>query len=151
MATAPPFSAPAAQALSRSDLPRPAVVRRRVIASFRDAGFAGAESALAAAIGPMGAAPATDCLVRHLLESARRLTLLAPGLIRAAGERGLPSPRWLLALLLRLHLRGLSAASRLDARARPLQERGIPILANDLPPIPLPAAMAQTPLSAQVE
>jgi len=39
-------------------------------------------------------------------------------------------------LVFRLHLWGLGAARVLDERARPLQARGVPILANDLPPIP---------------
>ena len=38
-------------------------------------------------------------------------------------------------LLLRLHLAGLPAAARLDAKAYPLQARGIPILCRDLPSI----------------
>jgi hypothetical protein len=113
-------------------------VRQRVLRRYRDDGFAGAELVLREAIDALSAEPATDCLVRHLLESAHRLAVLAPRHIEAARQRGLASPRWLLALLLRLHLWGLSRARDLDARARPLQARGIPILAQDLPPIPIP-------------
>lgn len=113
-------------------------VRQRVLRQYRDAGFEGAALTLHEAIDALSAEPGVDCLTRHLLESARRVALLAPRHIGAARERGLSSPRWMLSLLLRLHLWGLGRARRLDAAARPLQARGIPILAQDLPPIPAP-------------
>lgn len=140
MATAPRFTGgEAATGIGTGGTaPNPVTVRRNIAASFRAGGFEGAAAALAATIASMGANTGADCLLRHLLESARRLTVLAPRHIAAARDRGLPSPRWLLALLLRLHLWGLGAASELDARARPLQARGVPILAHDLPPIPDP-------------
>jgi hypothetical protein len=53
-----------------------------------------------------------------------------------ARERGMPSPEPLLSILLRAHLWGLGPAGALDRRARPIQQRGIPILVQDLPPIP---------------
>ena len=138
MATAPRFSGVAPGIVTDGPAPVAAAVRRRIAAGFRSSGFEGAASALAVELSLLRANPGADCLLRHLLESAHRLTVLAPVQIDAARERGLASPRWLLALLLRLHLWGLGAASDLDARARPLQARGIPILADDLPPIPLP-------------
>lgn len=117
-------------------------VRARVLAAYRARGFEGAAEALEAEIAALGD-PARDCLLRHLLESARRLAILAPEHIQRARERGLASPHGRLALLLRLHLRGFGAAARLDARARPLQSRGIAILAQDLPPIPARPARAR--------
>lgn len=75
-------------------------------------------------------------MVRHLLESALRLCTVAPDLARQAVELSLPDPGRLHARLLRMHLWGLSGAARLDRRAWPLQCRGLPILAQDLPPIP---------------
>ncbi|MEP7346086.1 MAG: hypothetical protein ABI877_12495 [Gemmatimonadaceae bacterium] len=79
---------------------------------------------------------ATDAMRRHALESVRRLlTIAGPLGVRAkALDQGSPEP--LLRRLLRLHLWGLWWADWLDNRARPLQRRGIPILANDLPRIP---------------
>jgi hypothetical protein len=143
MEGAPAFAADAARPAGAStSMPggaaRAAAVRQRVLAAYRARGFDGAADALDAELAALAADPATDCLLRHLLESARRLAALAPVQIRMARERGLASPRWLLALLLRLHLRGLAAAAALDARAWPLQARGIGILARDLPPIPAP-------------
>ena len=121
----------------------PALIRRRVRVAYRARGFEGAadvlETELAARSGDRG----TDCLVRHLLESAYRLAGLAPEHIRLAQARGLASPRRLLSILLSLHLWGLRPASALDTRARPLQARGIRILAQDLPPISPPPGRAR--------
>ena len=115
---------------------RPVAMRRRVSRAYREAEFAGAASALAEELSALSAAPHTDCLVRHLLESALRLATLAPHHVARCAEQGLPSPAPLLARLLRMHLWGFTSAAVLDRRARPLQLRGIPILAQDLPPIP---------------
>ena len=137
-----PVGVPASAVRAPSRL-HPAAVRHRVRAAYRSQGFDGAadvlETELAARSGDRG----TDCLVRHLLESAYRLAGLAPEHIRLAQARGLASPRRLLSILLRLHLWGLGPASALDARARPLQARGIRILAQDLPPISPPPGRAR--------
>lgn len=139
MATAPEFKSASARrsSLRRSYVPpvRPGVIRRRVGAAYEARGFDGAKDALAEELSTLATTPETDCLVRHLLESAHRLAALAQSHIDLAAARGLRSPRSLLALLLRLHLWGLGPAGTLDARARPLQARGIAILAQDLPPI----------------
>jgi hypothetical protein len=138
METAPAFAERGKVLRGSANAPLDATVRQRVLRRYRDAGFEGAALVLREAIGALSAEPGADCLVRHLLESAYRLVILAPHHVRAARERGLASPRWLLVLLLRLHLWGLGRAGDLDARARPLHARGIPILAQDLPPIPPP-------------
>ena len=138
METAPAFAERGKEPGAGSNVAVDPNVRRRVLRAYRDAGFDGAAVLLREAIDLLSAEPGVDCLTRHLLESARRVALLAPGHIRAARERGLASPRWMLSLLLRLHLWGLGRARQLDAAARPLQARGIPILAQDLPPIPAP-------------
>jgi hypothetical protein len=117
--------------------PRPAAIRRRVRRAYRAAAFPGAASALAGELALL--APHGNWLVRHLLESAQHLATLAPDHIERCQERGLPSPVPLLARLLRLHLWGLAPAAALDRRARPLHARGVPILAQDLPPIPGPS------------
>ena len=115
---------------------QPAAIRRRVAQAFRVGSFAGAASALGDELNALTDAPHTDCLLRHLLESTHRLATLAPHHIAMAHRSGLPSPAPLLARLFRLHLWGLAPAAALDRRARPLQARGVPILAQDLPPIP---------------
>lgn len=138
MASAPPFASASAAAFGVRDArpPRAAEIRRRVGAAHRSGGFSKAADALDAELTMLAAEPRAEALVRHLLESARRLARLAPVHARHARERGMASPEPLLSLLLRMHLWGLGPAAALDRRARPLQERGIAILVQDLPPIP---------------
>lgn len=138
MSTAPPlgagpFSASRVPQLSRL---RPADIGRRVRSAYRSGSFSAAATALECELAALNHDPCVDCLVRHLLESAHRLVCLAPAHVALASERGLASPRRLLTRLLWLHLWGLTPAAMLDKRARPLQAQGIPILAQDLPPIP---------------
>ena len=115
---------------------RASAIRARVRAAMRRGSFDAAAAALDLELARLGPGSGTDCLARHLLESARRVAQVAPSSLAAARARGLPSPAPMLRSLLRLHLLGLGAASMLDRRARPLQVRGIPILERDLPPIP---------------
>ena len=119
---------------------RPAAIRRRVGRAYRERSFAGAASALADELATLAIAPEANFLVRHLLDSTHRLATLAPDHVARCRERGLPSPEPLLARLLWSHLWGLGPAAALDRRARPLHARGIPILVQDLPPIPASSA-----------
>ena len=140
MSAAPGFTSglrlePPGPGLVRARGPRPVDVRQRVRAGYRAHGFNGASDTLVEELAKLAATPATDCLVRHLLESAGRVAALAPEHTRLALERGLPSPERVLARLLGLHLWGLAAAASVDSLARPLQLRGVAILAQDLPPI----------------
>ncbi|HEY0970307.1 MAG TPA: hypothetical protein VGE02_04955 [Gemmatimonadales bacterium] len=138
MTQAPAFGsvAPSVGATGARSGVRPTAIRRRVGRACRDGAFPAAASALADELAAMSDSPGYDCMVRHLLESARRLATLAPGHVALALERELPSPAPLLTGLFRMHLWGLGSAASLDRRARPLQARGITILAADLPPIP---------------
>lgn len=99
-------------------------------------------TALAAlrAIDRLAAAPHRHCMVRHVLESVARIGLLAPLHGRLAKRAKVPSPLALEEDLLRAHFAGLGAAAYIDALAAPLQERGIPIVCNDVPVIPMPFA-----------
>jgi hypothetical protein len=113
--------------------PHAAEIRRRIRNAFQSGGFAAAANALAAELRALDGDPHLDCAVRHLLESAHRVALLAPIHASRALSLGLPSPEPISAKLLRLHLWGLRFAARLDARARPLQLEGVAILEQDLP------------------
>lgn len=138
MGSAPPFEAGLRSADRARQAPRPRAseIRRRVGAAYRSGGFATAADALEVELAALSGAPRANALVRHLLESARRLAVLAPAHATLASVRGMSSPTPLLSLLLRAHLWGLAPAAALDRRARPLQERGILILVQDLPTIP---------------
>lgn len=137
MSAAPPFiDRPLSHRESGQHSPRPRGIRRRVVTAFRADWFPAAADALATELAALASEPGMNCLVRHLLESAYRLSRLAPVHVAAARARGLRSPAPLLARLLHLHLWALGPARVLDRWARPLQARGIAILAQDLPPIP---------------
>jgi hypothetical protein len=123
----------AAQVVS---LKRPRAIRQRVRRAFRAGSFAAAAAVLDEELTLLAVDPEANCMIRHVLESAHRLTLLAPEQVEQARARGLRSPAPLLRRLLALHLWGLRAANALDRRALPLQRRGIAILAQDLPRIP---------------
>ena len=113
----------------------PALIRRRIRSAFRIGSFPAAADAIEAELRVLEAAPG-NAMLRHLLESARRIAAVAPGHVKSATLQGMPSPAPLLTRLLLLHLIGLNAATLLDRRAHLLQRQGIPILAQDLPPIP---------------
>lgn len=142
MSTAPPDQPLGADdTLHGVPAPDPGRLRRRVWNAFRQGSFEAAASVLASELTTLGDGR-VNCVVRHLLESSHRLTLLAPASIAASRERGLPSPGSMLGRLLRLHLLGLGPAAALDRRARPLQARGIGILMNDLPTVAPPTETA---------
>lgn len=113
-------------------------IRAHARAAFARGGFPAAAAVLHVEVVRLESSPGTECMIRHLLESARRIAALAPVHAAAARHEDLPDPTSLLHGLLRMHLWGLGAGAMLDAWARPLQVAGVPILAQDLPPIPLP-------------
>lgn len=120
----------------RGPPPDPRIIAGRLRQAFRDGGFSSAADVLDRELNRLAADTAYWCMSRHMLESARRICCVGPEHVERALSVGLPSPEPIHRLLFRLHLAGLSSARRLDARAYPLQRRGIPILCRDLPPIP---------------
>jgi hypothetical protein len=111
-------------------------IGRGVRRAFVELGFAGAAARLEEELRCLEEEPSFHCMTRHLLESTLRISLLAPLHARAATARGLPSPIALFRQLIRIHLWGIPSAVRLDRRAAPIQQRGVPILCQDVPPIP---------------
>jgi hypothetical protein len=76
-------------------------------------------------------------MLRHLLGSALRISNQAPRYeAQARAARIRASPGAISRTMLDLHLRMLGEAARLDRAAAPLQAEGIPILCQDVPPIP---------------
>jgi hypothetical protein len=109
---------------------------RAVRAALRGEGLPAAERIMRREIETLSAEPRVS---RHAATHARIHPpdrRARPHHERMASDRGLPSPRPISLRILRLHLRGFPAAVRLDRRAEPLQRRGIPIIVNDVPPIP---------------
>ncbi|HEU0014835.1 MAG TPA: hypothetical protein VFQ45_14205 [Longimicrobium sp.] len=119
-------------------------IRRAVKQALRVGGFPAASAALEVEIARFSTTPAFHCMLRHLLESALRASSQAPRYAAQARALGLRSPEGLSRMLLDLHLTGLGEAAALDRRAAPLQSEGIPILCQDVPPIPPHADDAAT-------
>ena len=135
MRGAPEFL-PRAPVVPARTMPAPArALTAELRGAWRRGGFAAAAGALDRELEGLSADPGYWCMRRHMLESALRLCHAEPRHVAAARAAGLPSPAWMHRLLLRLHLAGLPAAARLDAKAYPLQAQGIPILCRDLPGI----------------
>lgn len=133
---APPFSSHVAPMPPEVVPPAPRHLARRLRRARAQAGFPAAADLLERELEGLAADPGYWCMLRHMLESALRISTLAESHEARARRAGLPSPLWIHRLLFRLHLAALPGAARLDARALPLQRQGIPILSRDLPPIP---------------
>ena len=131
--------------LPDAPLPRPAErfagsieagpLQEELIAAYGESGFAGVAARADDWLARLAATPAYNCMTRHLVESIWRVAFMAPLHERLARERRTGSTRELSEIILRLHLSALPEAEELDRAAAPLQERGIPIVCNDVPPI----------------
>lgn len=78
----------------------------------------------------------SNCMLRHMLESIRRIARLSPRHHMRALDFGLRSPISLSDDLIKAHLKWLDEAVELDRMAAPLHRLGIPIICNDVPTIP---------------
>ncbi len=105
-------------------------------ATFAEEGFAGLAVAADTALDALEEPHAYHCMVRHMLESLRRIANLAPTHEVNAQERGLSSPLSISEDLVELHLLSIDPAAKLDEQASVLQAEGIPILCQDVPSIP---------------
>ena len=117
----------------------PRRIRRTIGDAHRSGGFPAASTVIEREIRLLQTMPAFHCMTRHLLESALRISNQAPNYEAQARERGLRSPGGVSQLMLNLHLSTLGEAATLDRRAAPLQAEGIPIICQDVPPIPATA------------
>jgi hypothetical protein len=122
----------------------PRRIRRTIGDAYRSGGFPAASTTIEREIEQLQTTPAFHCMMRHLLESALRISNQAPVYEAQARERGLRSPAGVSRLMLNLHLSTLGEAAKLDRRAAPLQAAGMPIICQDVPPIP-PSADPSAP------
>ena len=81
--------------------------------------------------------PNYHCMQRHLIESIGRTAKLIPVYEKMALARGLEKPTPILKQFLGLQIWGLKFGRWLDSMARPLQEKGLGIICNDIPFIPM--------------
>lgn len=82
------------------------------------------------------AEPRFNCMMRHFLESIRRVAGLASIHNEKAREKLGVGSVYLSKMMVKGHLRVLDKASALDRLAAPLQAAGVPILCQDVPSIP---------------
>ncbi|WP_413293267.1 hypothetical protein ACLSU7_17945 [Bdellovibrio sp. HCB185ZH] len=82
--------------------------------------------------------PRYNCMVRHILESIRRMAALTPIHAQKARAKNMLSPESLSRTVLRTHILLLNDFAELDALAAPLQANALPILCQDVPYIPWP-------------
>lgn len=114
----------------------PKRIRRAIGRAYRSGGFPAASTAIEHEIEQLHATPTFHCMTRHLLESALRISNRAPLYEARARALGMKSPREVSRIMLDMHLFSLGEAARLDRRAAPLQAEGVPIICQDVPPIP---------------
>ncbi|MFP5520011.1 MAG: hypothetical protein ACLGGX_08920 [Bdellovibrionia bacterium] len=80
--------------------------------------------------------PRAHCLVRHFLESILRISYHTPKYIEQARNKNIQSPRWLLKTVIKNHLPLLAEAKEIDNLALKFQKQHVPIVCQDVPPIP---------------
>ncbi|HRO68027.1 MAG TPA: hypothetical protein PL182_10720 [Pseudobdellovibrionaceae bacterium] len=78
------------------------------------------------------------CLSRHLVESIARITALIPIHEAETRAKGVRSPRQLHLLMIRGHLALIERSRQIDEKAKPFNKAGIPLICQDVPPVPLP-------------
>lgn len=81
--------------------------------------------------------PRFNCMVRHFLESARRVAGLAPQ-YQAMTRSSLVAygVKFISKKVLEGHVKGLDESVRIDVLAAPVQAGDLPIVCQDVPPIP---------------
>jgi hypothetical protein len=94
------------------------------------------EEQLVAALAELETNRRFNCLARHFVESILRSVRLLPRYRAMSREQGLAEPNTILGTYINSQIASLAVASGIDHHAAPLQSEGIPILCNDVPPIP---------------
>jgi len=82
-------------------------------------------------------------MLRHMLQSIRRISHLAPLHHRKSFELTITSPLKYSKALLRMHLPLLGTAQRLDEQVISIQQTGVPFLFQDFPEIGLESVYCQ--------
>lgn len=77
--------------------------------------------------------PHFHCFTRHMMESIYRIAYFVEVREAEAKRLNILSPRKLMMDSIRTHLKSFSFAQYIDQLARPIQEKGIGILCNELP------------------
>jgi len=111
-------------------------IAKRIRRAYRQQRWPGVSRVAEEELGKLRGEGAHHSLLRHMLESVARISHLAPKHASLARQKGMkPTDRFSWRLI-QLHLLALPSFSKLDRMAAPLQSRGVPILHQDVPPIP---------------
>ncbi len=82
------------------------------------------------------------CMLRHLLESMRRIAYMIPFHHESCKNQNIVFPEQYSYYLLKIHLLLLKPSKSLDENVVPIQQKGIPFLFQDFPHIPkVPASI----------
>ncbi len=110
-------------------------IAQRIYKAYKAFGFSGILQITQKELDKIVSAQIYHCMLRHLLESMWRIAYLAPKHEELALARGMSSTRNISWFMIWLHLIFLHTATKLDKCAAPIQAKGIPIIAQDVPVI----------------
>lgn len=108
--------------------------------AYEAGGFSALEERAEKEIARFAPRPRYHCMVRHLLESVRRVAHLAPKHDALARSKGMKSCLGLSWRLVQLHFIVFSKAAEADELAAPIQAKGVPIIVQDVPAIGIDSA-----------
>jgi hypothetical protein len=97
--------------------------------------------------------PRFNCMVRHFLESVRRIAGLAPQYqVLAKTKLGSYGTKFISKRILKGHIKALDEAAHIDLLSAPVQAQNIPIVCQDVPHIPAaPNLLIEDLLSSSAE
>lgn len=104
--------------------------------AFTDGGFVALSEYADASLSALETPQGYHCMLRHMLESLRRIANLAPVHDARAREAGLDGALAISEEMVRLHFLTIGPAAKLDEQAAQLHAEGVPILCQDVPSIP---------------
>lgn len=110
-------------------------IARRLNRAYGEGGFEGLFEQAEAELAVISHQPRYHSAVRHLLESIRRVSHLAPKHDALARSKGMKSTLKLSWRLVQLHFAVFPKASKIDELAAPIQAKGVPIVVQDVPAI----------------
>lgn len=129
-----PFQPPVLESFVKS---RPGTLIIRLFADTLIRGWDGAARSLRMELHHLEKTPGFHLMLKHILESMLRITVLAPIHRRKCIEKGMRLTTTPLSLyLFYSHLMAIPFAAWLDRKTAPLLAEGVPILFQDVPAIP---------------
>lgn len=110
-------------------------IKRRIYKAYKEKGFSGIIYITQEELNKFEKIQTYHCMLRHLLESILRIADLAPKHDAFTISKGMRSTRHLSWFMIWLHLIFLAITTKFDEWAAPIQAKGIPIIAQDVPVI----------------